>query len=107
MTIGAAISTVSHTVGEGALEEEIAVELERFLRQSFQIADDDAFFTRHVNLWEEGYVDSAGVVETIAHLESRWGVRLPEEVVFDPRFTHVAGIAAVVGKLVHEGAGSG
>lgn len=82
------------------IEEEIAADLEQFLRRSFQIPDDDALFTRQVNLWEEGYVDSAGVVETIAHLESRWDITLPEEVVFDPRFTHVAGIAEVVGRLL-------
>lgn len=99
MTIGAAISTASSTVGKGALEAEIAAELEQFLRRSFQIPDDDKQFTHQVNLWEEGYVDSAGVVETIAHLETRWGIKLPEEVVFDPRFTHVAGIAEVVATL--------
>ena len=80
--------------------ETIASELEAFLRRSFLIPDDDARFTRTVNLWEEGYVDSAGVVETIVHLERRWEVRLPDEVVFDPRFNHVAGIAGLVAGLI-------
>ena len=76
--------------------EAIASDLEAFLRQSFLIPEDDRHFTRSVNLWEEGYVDSAGVVETIVHLERRWNVRLPEELIFDPRFTHVDGIARIV-----------
>ena len=80
--------------------ETIALDLEVFLRRSFLIPDDDARFTRTVNLWEEGYVDSAGVVETIVHLERRWDVRLPDDVVFDPRFNHVAGIAELVAALV-------
>jgi acyl carrier protein len=76
--------------------DRIADELESFLREHFQIPPEDAFFTRSVHLWEEGYVDSAGVVETIAFLENRYGVNLPEEVVFNPRFTDVAGMAEVI-----------
>jgi len=80
--------------------EAIASELEAFLRRSFLIPDDDTRFTRSVNLWDEGYVDSAGVVETILHLEQLWAVRLPDEIVFDPRFRDVAGIAELVAGLV-------
>jgi acyl carrier protein len=87
-------------VTDRARVEAIASDLERVLRSNFRIPDDDALFTREVNLWEEGYVDSIGVVETIAHLERRWEVKLPEEMLFDPGFNHVSGIAALVGALV-------
>jgi hypothetical protein len=40
------------------------------------------------------------VVETIVHLERRWSVKLPEEVIFDARFTHVEGIAGMIEGLV-------
>jgi acyl carrier protein len=80
----------------GLTLDRIADELEMFLREHFQIPADDAFFTRSVHLWQEGYVDSAGVVETIAFLENRYGVNLSEEVVFNPQFTHVAGMAEVI-----------
>jgi hypothetical protein len=52
-----------------------------------------------VNLWEEAYVDSVGVVELIVHLERRWEVELPDEVVFDPEFASVNGIARLVRRL--------
>jgi acyl carrier protein len=81
------------------LEEEIADELETFLRESFQIPPDDAWFTRDVDLWEEGYVDSKGVVEVIAFLEETFGVTIPDEVLFAPEFTRVNGIAQLVAKL--------
>jgi hypothetical protein len=74
----------------------IANELESFIRESFQVPDGDELFTREVNLWEEGYVDSIGIVETLGWIEQTWRVRLPEEVVFDPRFTHIAGMALVI-----------
>lgn len=57
--------------------DRIAGELERFVRVQFDIPDDDEEFGREVNLWEEGYVDSAGVVEVVSHLEERWGVKSP------------------------------
>jgi acyl carrier protein len=76
-----------------------ARDIERFLRDRFEIADHEAGFTRRVNLWEEGYVDSLGVVEVIAFLEKRFRVKLPEEVVFSPEFTSIDDIARYVVNL--------
>ena len=78
----------------------IADDLERFLRESFQIPEGDAFFSRAVNLWEEGYVDSPGVLEVLAYLEGRWHVAIPQEALFKPEFTCVDGIARVVAALL-------
>lgn len=77
----------------------IAGDLEAYLRRSSHIAEDDELFSRDVNLWEEAYVDSVGVVELIVHLEGRWEVELPDEVVFDPEFASVNGIARLVQRL--------
>ncbi|HSK04299.1 MAG TPA: acyl carrier protein [Kofleriaceae bacterium] len=79
--------------------ESVARDLERFIRERFQIADDEAGFSRSVNLWEEGYVDSMGVVEVIAFLEQQFRVNLPEEVVFSPEFTNIDDIARFVVSL--------
>jgi acyl carrier protein len=79
--------------------EAVARDLERFIRERFQIADDEAGFSRRVNLWEEGYVDSMGVVEVIAFLEQQFRVNLPEEVVFSPEFTNIDDIARFVVNL--------
>ncbi len=79
--------------------EQIASELERFLRASFEIPDDDAAFTREVDLFGEGYVDSVGVVEVVTFLESRYGVTIPEDSLFDPRFTCIRGMAEIVAGL--------
>lgn len=79
--------------------ERIASDLERFIRVRFDVPDDDEDFGRDVDLWEEGYVDSAGVVEVISHLEETWRVKIPEEALFDPRFTRIAGMAEVIAAL--------
>jgi acyl carrier protein len=85
---------------ETTLVEAIAGELEAFLRQTFRIPLDDPHFSRTVHLWEEGYVDSTGVVETIAYLERRYGIELPEELVHLPAFTHVDGMAGVIAGIL-------
>lgn len=79
-------------------EEVLAAELDAFIRERFRVAPDDPLFHRDTNVWDEGYVDSAGVVEVFAFLESRVGERLPEELLFNPEFVTVRGMA----RLVHE-----
>lgn len=77
-------------------EQVLAAELSTFIRQRFQVAPDDPLFHDDTNVWEEGYVDSAGVVEVFAFLESKVGERLPEELLFNPDFVTVRGMARLV-----------
>ena len=80
---------------------EIAKRLEAFIRENFQVAPDDELFSRSINLWEEGYVDSVGVVEVIAWLEATYELDIPETVLFDPNFTSISGMAEHLGALVN------
>lgn len=70
--------------------------IEEFIRHRFRVREDDALFDTEVNLWENGYVDSVGAVETIAFLEETFQVALPEGVLFDPDFTHISGMARLL-----------
>lgn len=76
-------------------EHVLASQLEAFVRTRFRIRDDDPGFSRATNLWEEGYVDSAGVVEVLAFLEEKIGARLPEDLLFEPAFATVEGMARI------------
>lgn len=80
-------------------EAALAAALEAFVRERFRVRPSDTRFSRDVNLWEEGYVDSAGVVEVVAFLEERVGQRLPDELLFEPDFTTIAGMARHVSAL--------
>jgi acyl carrier protein len=80
------------------MQEETESTVEEFIRTRFRVRPDDDFFTRDVNLWDAGYVDSAGAVEMIAYLERTFAVTLPEEVLFDPDFTHIRGIARLIAR---------
>lgn len=79
--------------------DELAASVETFLRAQARVRPDDARFSRHCNLWEDGYVDSIGVVELIGFLEATFDVVVPDETLFDPDFTSVDGIARIVSGL--------
>jgi acyl carrier protein len=78
------------------MSESIEQVVEAYIRERFHVRADDALFSRDVNMWENGYVDSAGVVEMIAFLERTFNITLPEEVLFDPDFTNIRGISRLV-----------
>jgi D-alanine--poly(phosphoribitol) ligase subunit 2 len=80
-------------------EQGIANQLERFLRERFQIPQSDSEFNHQINLWDAGYVDSLGTVEVIAFLESTFGVKVPDNALFFEKNTSVAGLAELVTTL--------
>jgi acyl carrier protein len=83
-------------VNAGLTAADIAAELERFVRDNYHVPADDERFTRDVDLWDTGYVDSIAVIEIIAFLEQRLGRMLPESVLFSPQFRSINGIAQLV-----------
>jgi acyl carrier protein len=76
---------------------EIASVIERFVRKQFRI-DETVPSLCDAHLFESGFVDSAGVVELIAFLESTFTIRLDDDQVFSEDFTTINGIAAIVEK---------
>ena len=74
---------------------EIADVIERFIRQEFRIIEDGSPI-RDAHLFESGYVDSAGVVELIAFVESIFNISLRDDDVFSDDFTTINGIATIV-----------
>jgi len=77
----------------------IAEAIEAFVRRRFDIPATDTYFNRHINLWEEGYVDSLGMTELIVFLESSFAIKVPDTVLFSPEFTSIDGIARLVGMV--------
>lgn len=82
--------------------QEVAHQIETFIRERFQVSPDDEHFSRSVNLWEGGYVDSLGFVDLIVHIETTFKARLPDDALFSVDFTTIDGIAALVSRLVAE-----
>lgn len=82
---------------------DIAGELDRFVRAYGQVPADDQALSPRTDLWEEGYLDSAGVVEMIDFIEQTFSVHVPDEALFLPEFTCIEGMAEVVTRLQNGG----
>jgi acyl carrier protein len=77
-------------------EHDVAAAVEEFARREFSIKPSDRRFDRTVDLFEDGYVDSVGVIELIEFLERTFVIEIPEEDLFSPEFSTIDGIARIV-----------
>src|SRR5438270_6043667 len=57
---------------------EVADRIETFVRRQFDVMPNDPRFSRTIDLFELGYLDSVGFVELLAFLEEEFGVEIPE-----------------------------
>jgi acyl carrier protein len=78
---------------------EIAHQIASFVRHRFQVSERDPNFTYDAHLWEEGFIDSMGVVELLAFLQEQFDVDLPPDALFDEDCTTINGLARLVVSL--------
>lgn len=77
-------------------EQDVAAAVEEFARREFSIKASDQRFDRTVDLFDDGYVDSIGVIELIQFLERTFAIEIPEEDLFSSEFSTIDGIARIV-----------
>ena len=80
------------------MEQDVAGAVEQFVRREFSISATDENFDHNVDLFEDGYVDSVGVTDLLAILESAFAVAIPEEDLFSSEFSTIQGIARIVAR---------
>ena len=85
----------------------VADEVERFIREVGQVSDDDVDFTRQVQLFRSGYLDSLGVAQLIAYIEEEFQLELSDNELSDPAFESIDGISTIVETALRERLGSG
>jgi acyl carrier protein len=78
---------------------DVADAIETFVRSQFNVSSSDSGFTRDVDLFESGYVDSVGVAELLEYLTGQFDVEIPENDLFSDDFSSIDGIAAIVRRL--------
>jgi len=71
-------------------------QIEGFVRTHFHVNPADPHFDRNADLFEDGYVDSIGVIELLAFLEGEFGVEVPEDDLLSDDFSSISGIAEIV-----------
>jgi len=76
--------------------ESIAGAVEEFIRTEFQVSPQDSAFSRNVNLYDLGFVDSTGLVSLISFIEFHFNVKIEEKYLFSEDFTTINGISQVI-----------
>jgi acyl carrier protein len=84
----------------------VADEVERFIREVGQVADDDVDFTRQTHLFRSGYLDSLGTALLIAHIEDEFQLELSDDQLSDPAFQSIDGISAIIDAALRKHPGS-
>jgi methoxymalonate biosynthesis acyl carrier protein len=79
-----------------SFRDEIAQQIEGFVRQIAYVDDDDVEFRRETSLFEAGYLDSLGAIRLIEYVEESYEITLSDEELLSPRFTNIRGISEVV-----------
>ena len=57
-------------------KEEMGGVLERFIRLQFDVKPDDPDFSKHVHLFDYGYIDSFGAVELTSFVERTFDIKI-------------------------------
>ena len=79
-------------------EQDVALAVEDFVRREFSVSTTDETFDHTVDLFEDGYVDSVGVIELLDFLRRTFEVEIPEEDLFSSEFSTIKGIARIVSR---------
>lgn len=70
--------------------------IEEFVRTRFHVDPGDTHFDQAADVFEDGYIDSVGVIELLAYIEGEFGVEVPEEDLLSEEFSSIRGIATIV-----------
>ena len=77
--------------------DEIIAKLDEFIRERCDVGDDPEY-DLDVNLFDTGFIDSMGAVETIMFAEQTFGVEISQKDITLYPMNTVTEIAAVIGR---------
>lgn len=83
-------------MSQALTEQHILEQIRSYVRGAGAVADDDPGFTDQTDLFDSGYLDSLAVVALTTYLQDTFAVTLSEDDLFDPSFSTVGGMAAIV-----------
>lgn len=73
-------------------------QIRSFILTSFLFSDDESKLKNHDSLLEQGIMDSTGVLELVAFLESHFGIKVADEELVPDNLDSVDRIVAFVGR---------
>lgn len=85
----------------------VETRLENYLRDHLLLDGTDGSYSRSVDLFARGYVDSVGFAELLACIEETYGIEVPEDDLLADEFSTVEGMARVIVRLRHDQVATG
>jgi len=80
------------------MTEPLETEIRAFVVENFLFGQDDETLTAQSSLVESGIIDSMGVAEIVAHIESRYGVTVGDDELVPDNLDSISRIAAFVAR---------
>ena len=80
------------------MTEPLETEIRAFVVENFLFGQDDETLTAQSSLVESGIIDSMGVAEIVAHIESRYGVTVGDDELVPDNLDSIGRIAAFVAR---------
>ncbi len=82
--------------------ERIAERIEDFIVKNFHIDSGHERFGRTCNLFDEGFVDSMGLIRLITFLEGEFHIKIEEDHFFDERLLSIDGESLLIVELMEK-----
>lgn len=80
------------------MTEPLETEIRAFVVENFLFGQDDETLTAQSSLVESGIIDSMGVAEIVAHIESRYGVTVGDDELVPDNLDSISRIAAFIAR---------
>ena len=80
------------------MTEPLETEIRAFVVENFLFGQDDETLTAQSSLVESGIIDSMGVAEIVAHIESRYGVTVGDDELVPDNLDSISRIASFVAR---------
>jgi acyl carrier protein len=76
--------------------DDIVHRIEAFVRIQYSVSTDDSGFSRDVDLFNLGYVDSIGLAELLGFINASFKVKINDDDLLSDEFSNIHGIAKIV-----------
>ena len=86
-------------------DDDVPARVESFIRKVFDVKAADVRFTRKVDLFDAGYIDSVGFAELIEFLQDEFSVILPDSILLSDEFLNIDGMAGIIHGLASDPTG--
>ncbi len=81
----------------------VMTEIRRFIIDNFLFGKDEGMIEDNGSFLEKGLIDSTGILELVAFVEEKFGIRVPDEDLVPDNFDSVSNLAGYIDRKKTDG----